>query len=60
MPDSDDDDIIIIRRAANSTRVSAQDKSFLLEVAALLESSLPVSWLDQWRVRRLLGRVVFG
>lgn len=58
--DDDDDEIIIIRKAADSPKLSADERSFLAEVAGVLEVGGDVDRGTQVHVQQLLGKAVFG
>lgn len=52
--------IIIIKRAAGSPKLSADERSFLVDVAGVLEVGGDVDRDTQVHVQQLLGKAVFG
>lgn len=58
MPDNQD--TIIIRRAADSPKLTSDQRLFLTDVAMVLEAGGGVDMFTRWQVTRLLGKAVFG
>lgn len=58
--DDDDDEIIIIRKAADSPKLTSDQRLFLTDVAMVLKAGGGVDMFTRWQVTRLLGKAVFG
>lgn len=57
---ADNQDTIIIRRAADSPKLTSDQRLLLTDVAMVLESGGNVDMFTRWQVTRLIGKVVFG